>query len=116
MSAGSLRNTVGIALLAGGLITGIAFATAPIAGADKSDDVFRCTDNGGSMKDCCAKGGGDYVKHPNGTEVCTFDDTGSKVARNIDGQLQVVGGEGNPAVPPTRASAVPRPGQQQAPQ
>jgi len=103
----SFRRIMGAALLAGGILTGI--AATPIASADKADDLFRCTDNGGTMKDCCAKGGGDYVKHPNGTEVCTFDETGTRIARNPDGRLQVLAGEGTPGPLPPRVTYAPLP-------
>ncbi|MHA7664998.1 hypothetical protein [Mycolicibacterium sp. HS_4_1] len=107
MFTSTVRRIVGMALMVGSIVAAI--AAAPIASADKADDLFRCTDNGGTMKDCCAKGGGDYVKHPNGTEVCTFDETGTRIARNPDGRLQVVAGEGNPSSLPPRATYAPLP-------
>ncbi len=107
MFASSLRRIVSAALLSGGIVAGIAMA--PIASADKVDELFHCTDNGGTMKDCCAKGGGDYIKHPNGTEVCTFDETGTRIARNPDGRLQVVEGEGTTNPLPPRATYAPLP-------
>lgn len=110
MTAQNLRKIACMALLIGGLFGGITVAVAPVASADKSDELFRCTDAGGTMKDCCAKGGGDYNKHPNGAEVCTFDETKKAVLRDPGGQMHLVDGNNKPL--PTRATTAPGPGGQ----
>jgi hypothetical protein len=99
--------------LAGGLITAIAFAAAPIAGADKVADLHGCVVAGGSYKDCCEKAGGDYYKGPH-SEQCAILESSTVVIKDPDGQLRDVEIDGSnsppPPTPPTNATAILPPG------